>query len=64
MAVPALTWIGVTPLTDLSLAPASRISCQLVGCQSSGRPALAKIFLLKYRTRPSVPPGTPYALSW
>jgi hypothetical protein len=39
IAVPALIWIGMTPLTALSLVPASRMSCQLAGCQSAGRPA-------------------------
>jgi hypothetical protein len=59
MAVPALSWMGVTPGTALSWLPAAMISSQLVGCQSSGSPACANSFLLKNRTRPSVPRGTP-----
>src|SRR3569833_3213091 len=47
------------PLALIWRAAVSR-SFQLLGCQSAGRPALAKIFLLYQRPRVSVPIGMPY----
>ena len=38
------------------------MSFQLFGCQSVGRPAFSKIFLLNHRARTSVPSGIPYVL--
>ena len=59
IALPALSWIGVTPGSAFSFAPASSTSCHDFGCQSAGNPACANSFLLKNSTRPSVPIGTP-----
>ena len=60
MAVPALIWIGVTSGSRaLSCRPAWSTASQLSGCQLAGRLALANSFLLKNRTRPSVPTGMP-----
>lgn len=41
---------------------ASRTSSQVFGCQSAGRPALAKTPLSYQSPRVSVPSGTPYVL--
>ena len=60
IAVPALIWIGVTPGSFFSAWPAEMMSSHDFGCQSAGSPACWNSFLLKYSTRPSVPPGTPY----
>ncbi len=62
MAVPALSWMGVTPGSCLRETAAAVMSSQLFGCQSAGRPTWPKSFLLKKITRPSVPTGTPYRL--
>ena len=64
IAEPALSCSGVMPSMVLSCSAAAAMSSQLVGCQSAGRPACWKSFLLKKMTRPSVPAGTPYRSSW